>query len=101
MKIKEKLKQIVLDLTKESVRYPRMKTTDVIYILSNLIEDYFKDEWIEIYKDDDLPKDSYNYWIMQSDGLIQTMKEYEENKKYWIVNATHYQPIIKPNKPII
>jgi hypothetical protein len=60
-----------------------------------------KDNWVKVYKDEDLPKESSLYWIRQSDGLIQTMKEYEENKKYWIVNATHYQPIIKPNAPTI
>jgi len=68
-------------------------------IIDYCINQLEKDNWIKIYKDADLPKESSQYWIRQSDGLIQTMKEYEENKKYWIVNATHYQPIIKPNDP--
>lgn len=56
--------------------------------------------WILIKSEADLPKESYNYWIMQSDGLIQTLKEYEENKKYWNIHPTHYQPITKPNLPL-
>lgn len=56
--------------------------------------------WIKIESEADLPKESWNYWIMQSDGLIQTLKEYEDNKKYFQIIATHYQPITKPEKPI-
>lgn len=56
--------------------------------------------WTRIESEADLPKDSWNYWIMQSDGLIQTLKEYEDNKKYFKIIATHYQPITKPEKPI-
>lgn len=44
MKIKERLNQIIVGLREESVRYPRMKTTDVIYILSNVISTVYEDE---------------------------------------------------------
>lgn len=56
--------------------------------------------WIAIKSDDDLPKDSYNYWVRQSDGIITSIRQYDDNKKYWDVTATHYQPIIKPLPPV-
>ncbi|MGK6342892.1 hypothetical protein ACMGDK_11670 [Chryseobacterium sp. DT-3] len=56
--------------------------------------------WIKIESEEDLPEESSNYWIMQSDNRIQTMKEYDDNKKYYNIIATHYQPIEKPKPPI-
>ncbi|WP_126654081.1 hypothetical protein [Chryseobacterium aureum] len=56
--------------------------------------------WIKIESEEDLPKESCNYWIMQSDNRIQTMKEYDDNKKYFNITATHYQPIEKPKPPL-
>ena len=56
--------------------------------------------WIKVESEADLPKESYNYWVFQNDGLIQSMKEYELNKKYYNIEATHYQPIQKPKPPI-
>src|SRR5690606_34580493 len=56
--------------------------------------------WIKVESEADLPKDSYNYWIFQNDGLIQSMKEYELNKKYYNIRATHYQQIEKPKPPL-
>jgi hypothetical protein len=38
MTLKEKLTQVILDLNRQSIKYPRMKTTDVTYMLSRLIE---------------------------------------------------------------
>nr|WP_297310389.1 hypothetical protein [uncultured Flavobacterium sp.] len=62
------------------------------------IED--NNSWIKVESEADLPKESYNYWIFQNDGLIQSMKEYELNKKYYNIEATHYQPIEKPKPPL-
>lgn len=56
--------------------------------------------WIKIESEEELPKESWNYWIMQSDNRVQTMKEYDDNKKYYNIIATHYQPIVKPKPPI-
>ena len=56
--------------------------------------------WIRIESEDDLPKESSNYWVMQSDKRIQTIKEYFDNKEYYNITATHYQPIIKLQPPI-
>jgi hypothetical protein len=56
--------------------------------------------WISIDFGSDIPTDSYNYWIMQSDGIITTLKEHEGNMKYWDIQATHYKPIIKPLPPV-
>lgn len=56
--------------------------------------------WTKIESEADLPKESWSYWIMQSDNIISTLKDYWENKKYWNITATHYQPIKKPEQPI-
>ena len=56
--------------------------------------------WIRIESEDDLPKESFNYWIFQSDLRAVTMKDFYDNKKYYGVKATHYQPIEKPLKPL-
>ena len=56
--------------------------------------------WIKIESEDDLPKESFNYWIFQSDLRAVTMKDFYDNKKYYGVKATHYRPIVKPKPPI-
>lgn len=56
--------------------------------------------WIRIESEDDLPKESFNYWIFQSDLRAVTMKDFYDNKKYYGVKATHYRPIVKPLKPL-
>ena len=56
--------------------------------------------WIRIESEDDLPKESFNYWIFQSDLRAVTMKDFYDNKKYYGVKATHYRPIVKPKPPI-
>lgn len=90
----------VLDIKESTLRGwlsdPRINPTKIIYL-----NDYKNNNgWIKIESEEDLPKDSYNYWIMQSDGRVQTIKDYEDNAKYWCVKATHYQPINKPLKPL-
>lgn len=61
-----------------------------------------KDNWIKIEKGQDLPKDSSAYWIWRSDERVSSLNDYETDKKYFFpyLKATHYQPIIKPEKPI-
>lgn len=58
-------------------------------------------EWIKIESEEDLPKDSSNYWIFRSDGRVSTIDHYEVDKKYFFpdLTATHYMPIIKPEPP--
>lgn len=58
--------------------------------------------WVKINLDDDLPKESSAYWIMRNNDTISTLNDYETDKKYMFpeLKATHYQRIIKPNKPI-
>ncbi len=56
--------------------------------------------WIRIESEDELPKESCNYWIFQSDLRAVTMKDFYDNKKYYGVKATHYRPIVKPLKPL-
>ncbi|QWA38853.1 hypothetical protein [Chryseobacterium sp. ZHDP1] len=56
--------------------------------------------WIKIESEKDLPEENWNYWIMQSDNRISNMKDFFDNKKYFGVKATHYQPIKIPKPPI-
>lgn len=58
--------------------------------------------WIRIESEEDLPKDSFNYYAFCSNGSIMTFNDFEYYKKYIIpeLKVTHYQPIVKPEKPI-
>ncbi|SEG75398.1 hypothetical protein [Sphingobacterium lactis] len=58
--------------------------------------------WIRIESEGDLPKDSYNYYAFCSNGSVMTFNDFEYYKKYIIpeLKVTHYQPIVKPEKPI-
>lgn len=58
--------------------------------------------WIRIESEEGLPKDSFNYYLYCSEGRILRMEEYEYFKKYidTEIEATHYQPIVKPKPPV-
>ena len=58
--------------------------------------------WVAIESDEDLPKDSYNYLVVCSNGSVKNLNDFEYYKKYIIpeLSITHYQPIIKPLPPI-
>lgn len=58
--------------------------------------------WIKIESEDDLPKDSFNYYFYCSNGAVMTGNDLEYYKKYIIpeLKASHYQPIVKPKPPI-
>lgn len=59
--------------------------------------------WIKIEKLSDLPKKRTVCWIMdESKGIIcgEFLNNAEEEKIYWLANATHYMPISEPNAPI-
>lgn len=58
--------------------------------------------WIRIEGEEDLPKDSFNYYAFCSNGSVMTFNDFEYYKKYIIpeLKVTHYQPIVKPEKPI-
>jgi hypothetical protein len=58
MTLKEKITQVIVDLNKESIKYPRMKTNDVTFMLAKLINDYYESDnngWIKIESEKDLP----------------------------------------------
>jgi hypothetical protein len=44
MTLKEKITQVIIDLTKESIRYPRMKTNEVTYLLASIIEKEYDED---------------------------------------------------------
>lgn len=58
--------------------------------------------WIKILNDEQLPKDSSQYWVYRTDGRISTLNDYETDKKYMFpsIQATHYCRIIKPEPPL-
>ncbi len=77
------------------------------YIKPNIVDamekyaSQFQPEWIKIESEEDLPKDSSNYWIFRSDGRVSSIDHYEADKKYFFpdLTASHYMPIIKPEPP--
>ena len=54
----------------------------------------------KVESDDELPNESTLYWIQQSDGRIQTIKEYFDNKQYYNITAIGYQRMEYPKKQI-
>lgn len=64
--------------------------------------------WIKLESEDDFPEDNVTCLIIDKNfGIISgkwinapTEKQQVEAKKYWLENATHYQPIEKPKPPI-
>jgi len=56
--------------------------------------------WTKVESDEELPNESTLYWVQQSDGRIQTIKEYFDNKQYYNITATGYQRIEYPKKQI-
>ncbi len=59
--------------------------------------------WIEIKDKNDLPKESYVFWVLRR-GFKYPMYKYvevftEEENEYWIETYTHYQLISKPFNP--
>lgn len=58
--------------------------------------------WIRIESEEDLPKDSFNYYAFCSNGSVMTFNDFEYYKEYIIpeLKVTHYQPIVKPKYPI-
>lgn len=60
--------------------------------------------WIKIESENDLPKETIDvFWMDKTQGIIcgkyYAINDYD-NIKFLIENATHYQPITKPQSPI-
>jgi len=54
--------------------------------------------WIRIESEDDLPKETNNYWVVNELGI--SMRGYDmQDHNHW-EDITHYQPIEKPEPPI-
>lgn len=65
--------------------------------------------WIKIESEDDLPKDNGSYFtktnycketIERDYPIFTKSMSIEDERKWWLENITHYQPIIKPNEPL-
>lgn len=64
--------------------------------------------WIKLESEDDFPEDNVTCWIIDKNlGIVSgkwinapTEKQQVEAKNYWLENATHYQVIEEPLKPI-
>ena len=99
----EKIQQLITDLTTESVRWPRMKTTDVVDMLKIIQAIETNNGWIKIEREDDLPKSNDKYWIIDKSKDIEMLKFDSKDDGYMIIwksQFTHYQPIVKPEPPI-
>jgi len=101
----EKIQQLITDLTTESVRWPRMKTVDVVNMLKIIQAIEPQSKWIKIESEDDLPKENGIYWVVKDDEIVCIEPKKPINfKKLWSDfkkdNITHYQPIQKPEPPI-
>lgn len=57
--------------------------------------------WIRIESEDDLPKEYGYYFVVDliGDG-VSVVSFNPDNKASWIDLVTHFQPIVKPEKPI-
>jgi len=58
--------------------------------------------WIEIKSEDDLPKESGYYWVINSfdDIFIEDFSPKDIiDRDIWLDHRTHYQPIHKPQPP--
>lgn len=56
--------------------------------------------WIKIESEQDLPNmHGSDYWVMLN-GKIRMLNRNMNNDTFWKSNVTHYQPIIKPIKPL-
>lgn len=58
--------------------------------------------WIKIDSEEDLPQDSSAYWVWRSDERVSSINDYNTDRSYFFphLKATHYQPIVKPEKPV-
>lgn len=57
--------------------------------------------WIHIESEADLPNENEIYHVFYSDGTISS-RYFHQKHNDWTNDpkATHYQPIVKPNKPL-
>ena len=81
MTLKEKITQVILDLNKESIKYPRMKTTDVTYMLSIIISKDFDCEEKEQFAID------FAEWVVKTEafddyGYDEAMAIFKKDNKF-------------------
>lgn len=57
--------------------------------------------WIKINEENDLPIEQMEYyWVIGENYSIHQVIFHEGIKDIWLSRYSHYQPIIKPKKPI-
>lgn len=61
--------------------------------------------WVKIESEDDLPKKEIEFWCMVNNRLVHLAffdgDFFDESQRYKsIIEVTHYQPIVKPKKPL-
>jgi len=104
MTLKEKITQVIVDLNKESIKYPRMKTNDVTYMLAKLINDYNESDnngWVKIESEEQIKYFQNEFcWVIMNNGEIDKIYIHSSNHTFILKNATHYQLIQKPQPPI-
>lgn len=77
------------------------KTNEMVWIPKSLKGIDTNRGWNKIESKDDLPNDGY-YFVMYKNGKMSDCpknSEFEDDN-YWLLNITHYQPVIKPLPPL-
>lgn len=69
-------------------------------IFDQFYEFYKNNGWIKIENENNLPTIDELYFVNGENCSIHQCVYHEGIKDYWLENFTHYQPIIKPNKPL-
>jgi len=101
--MKEKLKQIFdenADCYFTQAMQSAMTSDKFIEVVSELMKP--TDTWVSIKSEDDLPKESGYYWVINSfdDIFIEDFAPKDIiDRDIWLDHRTHYQPIHKPQPP--
>jgi hypothetical protein len=60
--------------------------------------------WVKIESEEDLPKESGLFWIVEDGHVINEPCNYHKSTRRWVIKCeqypTHYQPITKPLEPL-
>ena len=104
MTLKEKITQVIVDLNKESIKYPRMKTNDVTFMLAKLINDYHESDnngWIKIEEKENTKRnDSFDIVFTDKRNVYTYATYCNFSSIYEIEKITHFQQITKPQDPV-
>lgn len=102
--ILEKIKSLKLCLTAHPDFEPNSEFEDRVSDLEDIENELSKEKPIKIETKKDLPKERMNCWFHdKKQGWIcgEFLNNGKDEINFILANATHYQPIIKPDLPTI